>query len=479
VDNLTLTGPNGTALNVGSWLRAADKPDYGAKGLVNAAYSETPYAEGGQLSYESVGVRHMSFPLILPSSGTFGGLTGLESYLRLLARPGATLDIQPDGETTAVRFDVLSGRWEQDYDTYENRVQRRKGILLLDTQPYGYLPTSIILASTASMALPGSIDLSGVSFIGDAPGLAELSVQATAATNYPPGTWLADTALWSLGGQPSMQAWWPGASMLKAGATLAGDFIANNMVPGGTAIRIFTNGLGASFTIGANVLIPTSLEPAYRGRFRVFLLAGNLASANSKFAFCVDSTSTYNAFAPLASAVPVATIYDASPAVGLIDCGELTLPQSGSGLVQSQHIRIWTAPVGVGAPATTADVIGGMYLHALDGANGFQPAGIAGQVVGPSGAPGLHPARFTAQAYERRIMSIAPITDLSSHAPFSDITGQHRGGFPLVAQASTSHLDLLIAARAVGTATPPIYSAPLPAAVSLTYRPRFSFLKGL
>jgi hypothetical protein len=98
--------------------------------------------------------RRMSIPLLV-GSGAWGSLTQVESLLRLCARPGGVVDIQPDSEAQAVRFDVISGRWEEEYSTPENRALRRKGTLHLDCMPYGYLPTWILLASTASVALPG------------------------------------------------------------------------------------------------------------------------------------------------------------------------------------------------------------------------------------------------------------------------------------------------------------------------------------
>jgi hypothetical protein len=127
VDSFVLTGPNGTALNIGSYVRADPGPDFGSKDLLKAFYSQNAISEGGVLGYEDVGVRSMSFPLLLPSSGVFGGLTGLEGWIRQLARPGAVVDLLVDGVATAdaVRFDVLTGRLEEEYSVHHNLVDRR------------------------------------------------------------------------------------------------------------------------------------------------------------------------------------------------------------------------------------------------------------------------------------------------------------------------------------------------------------------
>lgn len=478
MDNLFLTGPSGTTLNVGSWLRPYDKPDYGSKSLLLQAYSENPFAEGGVLAYEHLGVRHMSLPVIMPSVAAFGGLAALEGMFRLIARPGAVLDVQPQGVSDAIRFDVIGGRYEEDYDTYENTVMRRKGTIYLDTQPLGYLPTSILVASTASIAVPGSLDLSAVSFIGDAPGLAELVVQPKMATAFGnTGTWLPDAVFWSLGGRASMTPWWSTASMTSVDLTSSGT--ANAFAYGGSMMRIDVSPATAAWTAGPRIIIPTSLEPAYRGRFRVFALARLNPSMAGIWGMGVDAVGTLNYGQAFASAAAVGTIQStATPAFGVVDCGEVTLPPAASGLAQSVHLRTWfgiTASQGM-ASSPRVD-LAGLYLHSLDGANGFLANGLYSRL--PFGGVPT-PNQFAAQSYERRVTSNQPVTDLSVRSPVNDVIGNHRGGLPMVAQASTSHLDVLIGGRSVAVDTGPLFdSSHFSAAVSLSYRPRFFFLHGL
>jgi hypothetical protein len=111
------------------------------------------------LAFENVGVRKMEFPLRVASIGApFNGAAGVQAWFRTLARPGATLDVQLDGVATAdaIRFDVGAGRFELGgWNTHLfTQLDRFEGTLKLDTQPLGYLPTTILLASAASIGGP-------------------------------------------------------------------------------------------------------------------------------------------------------------------------------------------------------------------------------------------------------------------------------------------------------------------------------------
>src|SRR3990167_4399044 len=133
-DSYVLVGPDsGTQVDLASYTRA-EGIDFGAAGLLKAKLIETPYAEGG-LAFEQSGPRQMVFPLILRGSQSIPnlGLYDQEALLRRLARPGAALDPKPPGATTAVRFDVLTGRYELgDYSPHQARESLRLGKLVLD-----------------------------------------------------------------------------------------------------------------------------------------------------------------------------------------------------------------------------------------------------------------------------------------------------------------------------------------------------------
>jgi hypothetical protein len=474
-DNLILTGISGTSLNLGSWLRPYDKPDYGAKGLLQAVISENTIADGGALAYEHLGARHMTIPLILPSAGVFGGLSSLEAMLRLCARPGAVLDIQPEGMSDAVRFDVIHGRYEEEYDTYENRVMRRRANIVLDTQPLGYLPTSILVASTASVGLPGTLDLSGVSFIGDAPGLAELVVQPTAPSSSS-ATYVPDVLLWSLGGRASAQPFWPAGSSVSG--DLTSSFLVHADAPAATSRVVLLPQNQLTMSVGAQFAIPTALEPAYRGRWRAFAIftCGGVGAGATVYS-SIDAVPTHNTNAPLASAALVAGMSDATAIpLPMHDLGEVTIPPVGSGLPQSVLLRVWWGLSATSGGPSSGVTFNGLYLHSLDGANGVVPRNLAlSQKSGTKDAGG----RFVAQAYERRVGIAQAQSDLSIHAPRADLIGDHRGGFPLVAQASTSHLDLHVSTRKSTGTSLPSHTVKYFGAASLSYRPRFYFLHGL
>src|SRR5947208_2022071 len=96
-DSIVLNGPNGSSLNVASFLLGDPGPDWGDADLLKTIYSENPMQDGGVLAAEYVNVRRMAFPLRIASLSAFGGAAGVAAWLRTLARPGATLDVQLDG----------------------------------------------------------------------------------------------------------------------------------------------------------------------------------------------------------------------------------------------------------------------------------------------------------------------------------------------------------------------------------------------
>jgi hypothetical protein len=197
VDSYLLQGPNGTVINLGSWIVAdAGQLDFGARDLIKALYAENAAAEGGVLAFETANVRRMVFPVRLASSAFLptGGLAGIESAVRLAARPGAVIDLMPEGVATgdAVRFDVLAGRYEESFDLRISRAGRRDGLVKLDVMPFGYLPTTILLASVASIGLPGVLAIPNASIFGDVPGLARVVIQPSSPTGFGGATWLPD-----------------------------------------------------------------------------------------------------------------------------------------------------------------------------------------------------------------------------------------------------------------------------------------------
>ena len=73
-----------------------------------------------------------------------------------------------------------------------------------------------------------------------------------------------------------------------------------------------------------------------------------------------------------------------------------------------------------------------------------------------------------------------PVGDLASQVPLLSADAFHRGVYPQVAP-SLAQINLLVGGRPINvTATLPLVrSAPHFASVSVSYRPRFAFMKGL
>ena len=464
MDSYILTGPNGSQINVGSYLLADPGPDFGAKDLLKAEYAETPLAEGGLLVGESVGVRNFTFPLRLASSvPSIGGLPGLEAWMRSLARPGAYIDLMPHGVATgdAVRFDILSGRYEESYSLPFQKIARRDGTLVLGVEPYGYLPTWRTLASAASVGLPGMLQVPGGSVMGDVPGLAVLIVQASTPTQYSAGTYLQDMIAWSMDGRPSTVAFIPPASIY--GGTNVGDKYA----VASQAHRVY---LSDNWNRVAYSDVLYDVEPAYRGQYRAFAwLKQPLATPTAPLQVALDVIGVNSPLSAFASARPVATACGApgavaSPAYGLVDLGALTLPHVGSGIWQGLTLRLWVnpGPTNYGA-ATRALDIGGFYLLPADSEMGFLSSGLSEKrLTVDSHYPG---ARLSGQNSDFDVEWV------------DGEAAQYRGVLPKVTD-STVRVDLLAGARATPSG-PMVRMGPSFASVSLTYRPRFRFLRSI
>ncbi len=474
-DSFVLTGPGaGTQVEFASYSGA---PDFGQKDLLKAVYLESPFTEGA-LSHEQTGPRKMAFPLILRGSQAISNLSlyDQESLFRKLARPGAVLDLKPQGATTAVRFDVLSGRYEFDYHVAHNREGIRLGTLKLETRPFGYWPTWILLASVASVG-PSGIAITG-SILGDAPAQARLVYQPTSQGFNNP-----DFLAWSLAARASFVPLIRVASTTFSGDTL---IVATYRPSANTAafetatsmqLQLASPG-PTYYRLIAHPRIPTALEPAYRGRFRCYAA---LVDNAHYFTISVDVSETIHG--PMASAGQVATVYNFYGADGqmLLDLGEITLPPAASGQQQSPFVRFWGKPattnhLGVATP--TLDW-GGLYLLPVDGESGVMPRGLNVFATGPYAQATFLGLDLDAAA--RRAVLRGYAADLDSLEPFGNAYRTYRGGLPHVG-ASTRVLHLL---HGVGNATnaetvgPGVKGGVQSAAVSLQYRPRFQFMRGL
>jgi hypothetical protein len=516
-------------IDVGSWLRADQSVDYGAHDVVKQEYAQNSLVDGGQFSYEHAAIRRMSFPLLVPSGGIVGqSLDTIEQLLGLYARPGGYIDIQPDGVPTAemVRFDLLGGRVNHDpYSVQLQRIDRRFLRVDLDTQPYGYWPTTIILASqAAATAFPFSIAIPPGSIMGDAPGLAQIVFQPSSPTYYNAGapsaqTWDFDGFWYSLE-RPGGQAFFTPSDFYVAttenniatfgvfGLAVASD----SSAPFGARARAwFGNGLnGGSGSVGrwaqafvlasqmfdANNNVPTP----YRGRFRVFAALRLTPSMGVPWQITADEAAGAQYFAQMASANPVATLIpQANPswadsptsAYQYVDLGEHSWPRSGgSGAADGFSFRIWAyaGPSGLPAVGTATLELGGIFLQRLG-----QAAGIAGRGwVVPSVfnvlATGVGAVLGVRSRGRTLIDSIAGrmsfVGNGANLATTTLMIGDARpvvsGQFPLIATAL--NLDIGVFHRRVdvagATANTAIAGVPLVTA-SLAYRPRFKFLKGI
>lgn len=479
-DTFFLTSPQGSQYNLASYLRVDDGPDFGDSWAA-AHYAENPAADGGELSFESRGVRMIKFPLQIPSGPS--GIAYMESALRLAAQPGgAYLDIQltnvPDAET--VRFDVFTGRLKPEHNVrHHQQAALRRSTLELDVKPLGYWPTQIILASVASVGLPGQLAIDTAKLLGDVPGLGILRVTPTngATTFADGGSWYPDLIGWSLSSpSTTFESFIPAASLV--GQVLGTGTVASiGYAPGGKSNQQIDAledgwriGWTRAYTGGARVT----------GRFHAFAWARLTPSQALPWYMSADLSGFQTEHA-LASAAPVATLapavasgapgaYGAQPsrAFTLLDLGEVVAPPTPE--VSDWTLRLWAAApttnVGVATPIVEC---AGAFLLPLGNA-GLMPRGLAWPTIAnPVIRSGLRVDAPTGFAIL-----------VTSGDSVIDNAREYRGNLPRVG-ASTLALSLLGGGRkaASGATTPLVHNAPLYAPVSLTYRPRFAFVKGL
>ena len=434
-----------------------------------------------------------------------------EGQIREYSTPGAYISVQPEGVPSqeAVFFDVLDGRWEPDYNIYENRAGVRKGTLYLDTQPFGYWPTEILLASSASVGWMGQLPVNGASVIGDVPPLAHVTIMPTVASVYSLDggfPWLTDMVGLSFGGKASFVPFIPPASfsavtMTAVGLSVVPTLTADPLAPASQALRWTIASQGGAFASGAwlNFALggpATALEPAWRGRFRVFSLL-KLNPSNTYGFTIIDAVRGPSAMYPaLATSNQLATFcgmgstspafVSPNPGYTMLDMGELTLPPSGSGVMQAPLIRLWanfpSPPVG-----STQFFFGGLYLLPVDGAAGILVRGLAIPSIGGAFAGGagafVAPTQGGVELNGGFVDSIYLIPNAPPSAPLpaqiiGDGRAAYRGLTPRLG-ASTSQLLFITGDRERG-ATGIVGQANLEhSTVSVSYRPTFQFLEGV
>ena len=496
-DNYYLTSPQGSQVNLGSWLDAEKGPDFGARDVLKQTFAESPFAEGRQFAFEHAGARRMSFPLLAASGGAGLSLDALHAVLSRSARPGAYIDLKPDGVPTAemVRFDVIGGQVKlDDYTVHLQRVARRRLTVELETQPYGYWPTWIVLASSASVGVPGRLALS--SLVGDVPGEGRLVIQGTTASHgMAAGSWFPDFLSWWIGPSAGVRPWLGPSPISGFGGQSfpAGSEIANF---GATGHRYYSGGVGSFVKLaGLDGGDAPFWAPLLGGRYRLFAVARLTPSGAPPWQLTADLADELE-ITPLASNMQVATLapavasgspgaYGAQPSLGfsLLDLGELNIPQPGASAGDFVgELRLWGKSASPVLAATATLDIAGAWLHRLDAPGGLLVRGLAQPSIGDATYAGRLHVRGDARDTRFHLFSSADLTaDPTTNALRIRSAAQHyQGGYPYCG-ASAAYLNVMAGIRRAnaGATDPLVNQANLTLGVSLVYRPRFAFLKGI
>lgn len=495
--------------------------DLGDGGLLRRSFLENPLVPGGVLTTESAGIRRMSVPVVLASSASYS-LADLERNVRRAIRPGAWLEYQGHGASTLMRIDIAGG--DLVYERFSPRVAqvgRRPAMLRLDVQPFAY-PASgmILLASTASVALPGNVGLA--TSMGDMPGYLRIILAATAgATRYPPGVWNMDAVAWAVTNNAAVSL--EAQNGMATAVTLGGPTSVSSydqFAPpvggaGGTTTnaRIFpqaASGWRPALTWLSGWDPRTENFGIYKaGRYRAYAWARLGPSQALPWMLSFDCVP--NLLQAMASAAPIATLAPAvasgtpgawgaqpSPAYQLIDLGEVTvppaLPSGYDGLPSGQsldyHFRLWagaaTNSVGVSTPILD---IGGAWLQHLDLSSGVLQRGLAQPTHSVAGVAtgSIKTGRLYLDGRpNRRSILIthggASPGILHRNEPLGDALQNYRGDVPALIPhnfvGAPQNLSLISGARsaASGATGPIVHAGPIYAAVSVEYSPQFVFL---
>jgi hypothetical protein len=186
----------------------------------------------------------------------------------------------------------------------------------------------------------------------------------------------------------------------------------------------------------------------------------------------------------VASGNPGAFGAQPSPAYTVLDLGELTMPAIASGLPEERgaNVRLWVSPAtsNVGVSSSLIS-IGGMWLQPLDGPAGILPRGLVLPTIGLPNGSGMVAEGLLVDAINPRVNITSG--DINTDIAVGEAAGFYRGRLPYVG-ASTVQLDIMGAARRTGTvlgqATGPLaMTSPNYISVSVRYRPRFTFMKGI
>jgi hypothetical protein len=380
-------------------------------------------------------------------------------------------------------------------------------VLKLDTQPFAYWPTTILLASAASVGLPGQLAIPAASVLGDVPGLSRLVISPTVATQWSPGAGEAvmglDVLAYSVAARPSFVGFWPAPSILyrtDLGGTLIGD--ANAI--GSQAIALKNPPLDGNWRQSARIV--PGPEGAYRGRFRVFIVTKFDVASGIGNMYVAADTAPQSLVASLAnigsailmrsmgSAGQIATIpaytFFSATSYSLRDLGEVTLPETPSG-VEGNSIRLYarTASTGGQGVSTVGWRINGIYLLPVDGDAAYLSAGLAWprEIDGLYASVASYGGRLVADGIAGRSYIATVGADLATDTGIiGDARSWLRGAPPQVSP-SVTQLDLLGGARSNAHISASLFATygdlvlapPMHAAVSVQYRPRFAFLKGL
>jgi hypothetical protein len=449
------------------------------------------------------------------------------SLIRSHLRTGeAYIDLQPEGiaSAQAVRFDVLSGQLVDQYNTHLQRSLRRRAALDLGVRPFGYWPTSIILATTHWATAPLQLTWSPGAVIGDVAGPAQIVLnasQSAVGSIAMGGNFLPDGFGWSFS-RPSgatvmlspenVTAWLAATAanqQIAAVNSLAGaTFMTDDYAPQGKFMRL---NVSPSFSRWGQMLSYAASNSALygNGRYRLFAYVRTWPSQSLPWQIAGDITGALSpVLAVLASAAPVATLLPAgnpsyketvstpTGAFQIVDLGEHPMP-AASGINRPHFVRLWARPGGgttnMGIATPHID-FGGFYMLPVHGEAGILPRGWiypswSNVVSSAGGLTEWHDIHGKLEVsgitnrihrYDTGTASVGWPDVTGDESFYRDLGAVHRGALPRVSPSAVS-LNIVVFHHRFGSgATNAMTHGGWyhQMGATLRYRPQFAFMNG-
>lgn len=470
----------GSGMEVGSTI-LIEGTDWG-QDLINIQYAQAVQSEGGPIAFTSIPNRQIKLPFIYRGTSVDDTHQHIQKLNTTITTPGNVLSFKPENASWATLFQIRGGRVTTQRDLRYARAQIIQGTIELSTEPFGYTPTWMLAASTATV---GQLTPIIGSVIGDVPAKALITMNVATCQASGVGvagalvSWLPYQKRTNLGVDVA-PGWYRATNMQSANVGSIGA-VANNTVP---QWNIGSNGAfppEIGNTHYAQFLTPQagnagSVQASYRARHFV---VGHLQDGASHTGAQVrvgwrGGQTTGGNVAPVSPWTYVswpATLFPSQNSY-LIDCGELTHPPLNSGAQLTVQYKPWPLQPGAASgPGLVVDVVAMLPVDSYLGYFTITPQDTSFL----TSSSGNWSKTMVVDAYLNR----AQTTDGNTFSQFG--LERYRGPMPFLAPGLGEFCILGVGVASLAAFTwPATYTIAVPSQVlgfNVLYQPRWLFVR--